>query len=677
MKSKYFPILLVTIIVGGIFGGITSFSLLSPNTEYVEQKPYDAGPELRSRKISEYPMTSSLSISPQSSGDSYYLVGDTLEWYVSDDNAEGGIIVDAFQLMALGNLSEVWVQIDMSYPDSRETPVVTTEDAEWFVAEFESNIYPKDTEYFGTPNFHNGSDSILGDLYLEPTGRNVILISNIRDEGYYDQQYPYYVVGFYWGVFEDAFDRNIVSIDSADFANRKETVYAPTLAHEYQHLIHDDYNPLDGSWMNEGCSMFAEPLCGYNIPWGDIEAFLATPDNSLTEWGDQGGLNILADYGQAFMWAAYLADHFGAEFLSYFVQAGIPDVAGIENTLSHFGYTEKFEDIYLDWTIANLLHTDSIGDGKYNYEMFDLNTVDYLRIYNINKPYDTVTGVELGETVSYLQDKTGFYMTGSYGTDYIKLGNIHDRFITTFDFDGDNYATLATWELVDEDGDGDLEYYSTPSAPESDIKLYTEINLSAYGASPLFSFDTKYIIEPNWDYGFVQISTDYGTTWTSLANEYTTYDIEDEGYPAIAEELPGLCGDSLGWINMGFDLSAYAGQVVQLQFRYMTDWGYEDPGWWVDNIALNGEIIDDADGLISFIVPPPAETDFYVTMITAVETDLGMEYHDIIYFTLSELENALESPIDLAGFVEPEEFCYLLVSPTIGLADYEFSLIKG
>ena len=237
MKSKYFPLLLVTFIVIGIFGGISSFSLLSPDTEYVEQKPYDAGPEFRSRKISEYPTTTSLSTTPQSSDEAYYLVGDTLEWYVSDDNAEGGIFADAFQLMAVGELSEVWVQVNMSYPDSRDTPVVTIEDAEWFLTEFESNIYPKDTEYFGTPDFHNGSDAILGDLYLEPNGRNVILISNIRDEGYYDMQYPYYTVGFYWGVFEDAFGRNIVSIDSADFANRRETVYAPTLAHEYQHLM--------------------------------------------------------------------------------------------------------------------------------------------------------------------------------------------------------------------------------------------------------------------------------------------------------------------------------------------------------------------------------------------------------------------------------------------------------
>lgn len=664
--------------IAGIFTGVISSSILLAENTTDELIPIDIGPSLRDRKISSFPSTST-EFGPKSSQTGYYGIGDILQWYCLDDyNPEvpNGIFVDDFQLMAIGQIAEVWVQVDMSFPDSRDTPVITAEDAEWFLNEFETNIYPIDTEYFGTPDFHDGSNALLGDAYYEPNGRNVILISNIRDEAYYDQQYPYYIVGFYWGVFEDAFDRNIVSIDSADFLNRRESVYAPTLAHEYQHLIHDDYNPDDGSWMNEGCSMYAEPLCGYDIPWGDIEAFLATPDNSLTEWGDQGGINILADYGQAFMWAAYLGDHYGSEFLSHFVQAGIPNVEGINAALAYFGYTETFDEVFLDWTLANLLHTDTIGDGLYNYKLFDLNTVDFLRIYDVNKPYTTIVGSEQGETVTYIRDKTGVFMTGSFGTDYYQLGNINDRFTTLFDFDGDDYASLPTWELVDEDGDGDFEWYSTPSLPESDISIYREIDLSGYSAAPMLTFDTKYIIEPNWDYGFVQISTDGGSTWTSLENEYTNYDLVEDGYPAIREELPGLCGDSGGWINMGFDLSPYAGQTVLLQFRYMTDWGYEDPGWWVDNIAIDGVVIDNADDAVTFIVPPPAETDFYLTMVSATETNTGMIFNDVISFTLGELSNALESPVDLANYLNPGDVCYLLISPTIGLADYTFSTIK-
>ena len=59
--------------------------------------------------------------------------------------------------------------------------------------------------------------------------------------------------------------------------------------------------------------MYAEPLCGYPIDWGSINSFLATPDNSLTEWADQGDINILADYGQVQMFCTYINDHYSTD----------------------------------------------------------------------------------------------------------------------------------------------------------------------------------------------------------------------------------------------------------------------------------------------------------------------------------------------------------------------------
>ena len=37
----------------------------------------------------------------------------------------------------------------------------------------------------------------------------------------------------------------------------------------------------------------------------------------------------------------------------------------------------------------------------------------------------------------------------------------------------------------------------------------------------LLEFDAQWAIETNWDYGQVQISTNNGTTWISLAGQYT------------------------------------------------------------------------------------------------------------------------------------------------------------
>ena len=141
--------------------------------------------------------------------------------------------------------------------------------------------------------------------------------------------------------------------------------------------------------------MYAEPLCGYPLAWGDVDSFLFTPDNSLTEWGDQGGINILADYGSSLMWAVYLSDTYGTGFLRQFVQAGIPGIDGINAALDFFGETDTFEDAFHDWRIANLIHA-----GDYNYDFMDLAETDPTRIYNVDATMSfPITGVEFGETV--------------------------------------------------------------------------------------------------------------------------------------------------------------------------------------------------------------------------------------------------------------------------------------
>ena len=337
---------------------VSGFLIFNNNEIDIDYLPYDIGPSLRGTNLpireSNVPRESSYDL--QTAADGYYSEGDQLEWLVLDDYT-GDVFPSLFELKTIGSLAEVWLQVDLSYPDNRDTPIVTNDQIEYFLAEFETNIYPTCVQFFGEPDIHDGSnpDYVEDETYFEPTGRNVILISNIRDEMYYDDNYPYYIVGYYWSYLERMHDRNIVTIDAHDWENRvgddaaRPNLYEATLAHEYQHLIHDDYNPYDDLFMNEGCSMYAEPLCGYPIDWGSINSFLFTPDNSLTEWGDQGDINILADYGQALLWTIYLSDHYGgADLISYFVKTGIPGITGIENALYHFGYTTTFEQIFQD-----------------------------------------------------------------------------------------------------------------------------------------------------------------------------------------------------------------------------------------------------------------------------------------------------------------------------------------
>ncbi|MCD6555464.1 MAG: peptidase M6, partial [Anaerolineae bacterium] len=216
------------------------------------------------------------------SGD--FEVGDPV-WALVYDDYYGKVLLRPFTVMATTDHCEVWVADDLSWPegDARPTPVVTPDQAAYIASEFETNIWPTDTDFFGMPDEHDGSAAILpGMIGLPPDyyvgTKNIIMVSNVRDDNYYDSTYPFYIAGFYWSLYEDFFDRNIINIDAYDWANRlgpddspwrgpdpdrwRPHLYEGVVAHEYQHLIHDDNDFDEETWLNEGMSMFAEWLCG-------------------------------------------------------------------------------------------------------------------------------------------------------------------------------------------------------------------------------------------------------------------------------------------------------------------------------------------------------------------------------------------------------------------------------
>ncbi|MBS3801517.1 MAG: immune inhibitor A [Candidatus Thermoplasmatota archaeon] len=76
------------------------------------------------------------------------------------------------------------------------------------------------------------------------------------------------------------------------------------------------------------------------------------------------------------------------------------------------------------------------------------------------------------------------------------------------------------------------------------------------------SFWCSYDIEENYDYAFVEISTNQRT--------YTVLD--------------SFTGDRSEWEYNEYDLSEYEGQSVFIRFRYFTDENTNEDGFWVDDI---------------------------------------------------------------------------------------------
>ena len=630
-------------------------------------------------------------------------VGDWVwDWYL---RAITGGLYPYMQLRALAGNVEVYVAQNetLLFPEGdprNDNPLdwyVTDEMCQHVAEEFNAVIYPTDANYFGPPQDRDGTNTVFEQLgwpayrwewiATDNPQRVIIKIFNIQDENYYDPTYPYYTVGFYSPTYTQVYyNRNMVHIDNWRYWQRlgerghvwyadhpelnvtRPYVYESTVAHEFQHNIHDDWQPFDEAFMNEGCSMFAEFLCGYGIEANYLNSYFATPDNSLTLWGDQGDINILADYGVAALWTVYLSDHYGgADLIRHFVQSGIPGIEGINAALTAFGYEERFADVYHDWRLANLIRSDFPGNKKYNYKSLSLNdpAIIPVRMYaESGLPLPWKKGTDYGTTKTILGYDTGVADLGPYGTDYIAFKNWRRPGLLWFD--GDDVA-IDGWRIVDKNGN---HVWWSGAVDLKNYLLYREVDLSGV-ASATLTFDTSYDLEPYWDYGFVQVSTDGGNTWTSLENEYTTYDHDPSAHPEVIANLPGLTGNKT-WLTMSFDLSAYAGQKVQVGFRCVTDWATHYAGWFIDNIAVPeiGFFDDVESGRGDWLtVPPIQDADFQITVVQAVafgKTTIYLPY-DMC------LNHQTETGAELA-FACGAMYTILVVTPVqqLGSVDYQF-----
>jgi hypothetical protein len=680
-------ILILVLMLSSLSLSIFAFAIATNDkTTLPDYQPMRMGPEFRASNLPIYgEMPSSIKTSgglhASPAAGEYYEVGD-FQWWLSLDNYYGYYFWTEFELRAMNDLAEIWVQTNLSYgwdifggtfPDPRDDPVVTDEQLEYLLDEFTDTIYPIDTTYFGVPDLHDGSNGPWPEDY-SGSSREVILVSNFKDDMYYDPEYPFYIAGFYSSTFELYFDRNIISIDSHDWENRvgddvaRPNLYESVIAHEYQHLIHDDYFMLSETWMNEACSLFAEPLCGYDLDMGQVEYFLETPDNSLTVWGDQGDDNILADYGAAFLWALYLTDHYGIDFMARYVEQGIAGIEGINLLLPS---NVDFHDVFHDWRIANLIDAEW---GKYGYQLDELqalyNPDAELNLHDVWELHiQTVIEEEIdwtsasayfGETIthpSYFHPDgmaTGCYDIGPFGTEYISFPNLEG--LNFLKFDGDQEAIYG-WTYDD-------NYDEWWSGAENLLDALLISNPYTVQADDVLSVPSWYSIEDYWDFGFVQFSTDGGETWTSMSNENTTMEHDPSAHPNIVANLPGFTGEYGGYYTLEFDLDEFItpGTEVIFGFRYMTDWAYLAPGWYI--VGAN---VGETELELTPVYPKP---EFQVTVVEKVIWR-GHERYFVSDMHIRASDNkGLKLTYARPGTVE----VILIVSPVQlnGFTDYQF-----
>ena len=141
-------------------------------------------------------------------------------------------------------------------------------------------------------------------------------------------------------------------------------------------------------------------------------------------------------------------------------------------------------------------------------------------------------------------------------------------------------------------------------------RLTREIAVPANGGS--LSFWTSYDTEPGWDHLFVEARTAGDDDWTTLpdVNGHTSTATGDNCAAGWVDLHPQLAhyqtwdgadactstgstgswnaatGNSSGWQQWQVDLSAWAGNTVELSIAYASDWAVQNLGVFVDDITL-------------------------------------------------------------------------------------------
>ncbi|KKK03065.1 immune inhibitor A domain-containing protein [Micromonospora sp. HK10] len=314
----------------------------------------------------------------------------------------------------------------------------------------------------------------------------------------------------------------------------------------------------------------------YNEPDGVIDhlVLVHAGEDKSGGGGAQGSYSIWAH--SSTVTGGYTVPGTNIKVSNYIVQ---PEDSGVGVFAHEYGHDLGLPDLYDTSGAADsdVDFWDLMASGSHSGEVFqalpthmgiwDKWVLGWAEPLEIN-PGDDARAVQLGQTSN----------TPVGTKDGIKV-NLPDKVITL----AQPHSGANMWYSGADQGWADVKLSRTVTVPNA--------------ADAKFWMWNNYVIEADWDYGFLEVSTDGGNTWT----EQKVYDASgklvstNDGYADpngrmvdFGGKKYGLTGSTNGWRHDYVDLSGFAGQTVQLRLRYATDEAFQERGWFADDFSVTG-----------------------------------------------------------------------------------------
>jgi len=348
-------------------------------------------------------------------GERTYLIGERQNFFTSNYVSNTFDITTA-ELRASGTVADIWVDtlelknghvtdfevqallngLETSTPSASKDPA--------------KGIIKLDNQFFGNPpNIDVNGNKGAGN------GKVTFLVYDIKDS-FNPPQNPTFIAGYFSSNDQRVGNygsnkRDMLYIDSYPGIYINGTRHVGdalvTMSHEYQHLIHYNYDPTEQIFVNEGFSMYAEIVCGYGL--GNLSDYLQNTNVSLFSWSKQ-----IADYARAQLWTLYLCEQGSDSLAKKIVQNTSHGITGIDQGLTAVGSPLRFNDVFNNWTVANILNDRSVNPA-YGY-LYPNVPKAVGRLYaNPNVP--STTGSAQNLAMEYLTFKYGSQLRATFTTE--------------------------------------------------------------------------------------------------------------------------------------------------------------------------------------------------------------------------------------------------------------------
>ncbi|HTP08277.1 MAG TPA: hypothetical protein VMP08_08510 [Anaerolineae bacterium] len=467
-----------------------------------------------------------------------YNVGAKEQFDVFNEDTLSDVTVDA-TLVAKTDQAYMWVEDKWLNP-------IDSNAFQQALQTFSDKIMPRDHALFGQePSPGIDCDPRIHILNTSEMGENV--------GGYVSD-----VNGVTKQVRPDSNEKEIFFARISEFDGPSGTggdYYFGTLAHEFQHLIQENHDTNEDSWVSEGMSELAMFLNGSDDHYDALAA--QEPDIQLNAWPD-GGVAGPQVYGTAFSFMLYFWDRYGDTGVQALAAEPANGLAGVQNTLNKIDPGKQADDLVADWLMARLLDDPAIDNGRYGYAHSDRVKVE---------PRQTIDHYPFNENVQIHQ----------FAGDYTQFQGSRDLSI---DFAGSTKA-----QMIDAQPHSGQYFMWSNRADVADLRLQHEFDLSAVKNATL-KYWTWYDLEKDYDYGYVSVSEDGGQTWKLLKAPSMT-----DSNPANNNYGWGYTGKSGGgdqaeWIQESIDLTPYAGKKIDIAFEVITDLAVNRPGLAIDDVEV-------------------------------------------------------------------------------------------